>query len=135
MLQISSHAMLNLLHMLGLGISITLNAVVLYWCNNSNLLSGVTRYQELEEALTLAEQHLQQHDKDASVGNLQEQVQRLQADLQRASAKTEALQADLQTAEAARLKATDELTASLNQQKALQVGLTCSKLQLQAVQT
>lgn len=113
--------------MLDLGIGIMSgimyrHAVVPLWCKNSNLLCDVTRYQELEEALTLAEQHLQQHDKDASVGDLQEQVQSLQADLQRASAKTQALQADLQTAEAARQKATDELTASMNQQKALQVG-------------
>lgn len=112
------------MYMFGLGIGIMrrLNAVALHWCYNSNLLCNVTRYQELEEALTLAEQHLQQHDKDASVGDLHEQVQSLQADLQRASAKTEALQADLQTAEAARQKATAELTASMNQQKALQVG-------------
>ena len=91
---------------------------------------NVTRYQELEEALTLAEQHLQQHEKEASVGDLQEQIQSLQANLSQASAKAEALHADLQTAEAARQKATDELNASLNQQKSLQVGRLPQQLSL-----
>ena len=95
---------------------------------------NVTRYQELEEALTLAEQHLQQHDMEASDGDWQKQIQSLQADLSQASTKTEALHADLQTAESARQKATDELTASLNQQKSLQVGCLVLNLSFRLLQ-
>lgn len=62
---------------------------------------------------------------------MQEQIQNLQADLSQASAKAEALHADLQTAEAARQKATDELTASQNQQKYLQVGCLIQNFELQ----
>lgn len=81
-----------------------------------------TRYQELEEALTLAEQHLQQHEKEGAVEDLQQQIHILQSDLRQTSARADQLHADLQTAGAARQKATDELAASVKQQEILQVG-------------
>lgn len=79
------------------------------------------RYQELEDALGLAEQHLKQHDKQTVVEDLQGQIKHLQADLRSKSAAGEDLWQGLQKAQAAKQQANDELAASLK----LQVCSTC----------
>lgn len=81
------------------------------------------RYQELEEALSLAEQHLSQHDKQTAVQELEQQVEQLRVELSSQSARAEHLHQELQTAEAVKQQATDELAASLKQHKAMQVRM------------
>ena len=94
------------------------------WLYNLCCLQGALqhcRYQELEEALSLAEQHLSQHDKQTAVKDLEQQIQHLQMELSSQSARAEHLHQELQTAEAVKQQATDELAAFLKQQKAMQV--------------
>ena len=96
-------------------------------CNNrppSNSTATLTcpdRFQELEEALTLAEEHLSQ-DQEQSAEALRQQLKQLQADLQSKAASAEQLEQELQNKEAARQQAADELSVALEQQISVQVS-------------
>ncbi len=96
-------------------------------CNNyppSNSPATLTcpdRFQELEEALTVAEEHLSQ-DQEQSADDLRQQLKQLQADLQSKAASAEQLEQELQNKEAARQQAADELSVALEQQISVQVS-------------
>ena len=96
-------------------------------CNNhlslskSATLTCPDRFQELEKALTLAEEHLSQ-DQEQSADDLRQQLKQLQADLQSKAAAAEQLEQELQNKEAARQQAADELSVALEQQISVQVS-------------
>lgn len=96
-------------------------------CNNRPPSKGPAtlkcpgRFQELEEALTLAEEHLSQ-DHEQSAEDLRQQLKQLQADLHSKAASAEQLEQKLQNKEAARQKAADELSVALEQQTSVQVS-------------
>ena len=102
-------------------------------CNNhlslskSATLTCPDRFQELEKALTLAEEHLSQ-DQEQSADDLRQQLKQLQADLQSKAAAAEQLEQELQNKEAARQQAADELSVALEQQMSVQVSqaFSCS---------
>lgn len=96
-------------------------------CNNhlslskSATLTCPDRFQELEKALTLAEEHLSQ-DQEQSADDLRQQLKQLQADLQSKAAAAEQLEQELQNKEAARQQAADELSVALEQQISVQAS-------------
>ena len=79
------------------------------------------RYQELEAALSLAEQHLNQSDQQTAFTDLKQQVAHLEAELNSKNVRADQLHKDLQQAEAAKQHATDKLAAFTKQQQAMQV--------------
>ena len=87
--------------------------------NSPATLQCPDRFQELEEALTLAEEHLSQ---EQSAEDLRQQLKQLQADLQSKAASAEQLEQQLQNKEAARQQAADELSVALEQQISVQVS-------------
>ncbi len=89
--------------------------------NSPATLQCPDRFQELEEALTLAEEHLSQ-DQEQSAEDLRQQLKQLQADLQSKAASAEQLEQQLQNKEAARQQAADELSVALEQQISVQVS-------------
>ena len=89
--------------------------------SNSATLTCPDRFQELEEALTVAEEHLSQ-DQEQSADDLRQQLKQLQADLQSKAASAEQLEQELQNKEAARQQAADELSVALEQQISVQVS-------------
>lgn len=80
------------------------------------------RYQELEEALGLAEQHLNDSDKQTVIQDLQQQVNELQAEVHSRANTAEHLRQELEKAEAARQQAAAELSVALRQQHSVKVG-------------
>ena len=89
--------------------------------NSPAILTCPDRFQELEEALKLAEEHLSQNQ-EQSAEDLRQQLKHLQADLQSKAALAEQLEQELQNKEAARQQAADELSAALEQQISVQVS-------------
>ncbi len=89
--------------------------------NSPATLTCPDRFQELEEALTLAEEHLSQ-DQEQSAEDLRQQLKQLQADLQSKAVSAEQLEQELQNKEAARQQAADELSVALEQQISVQVS-------------
>ncbi len=89
--------------------------------NSPATLTCPDRFQELEEALTLAEEQLSK-DQEQSADDLRQQLKQLQADLQSKAASAEQLEQELQNKEAARQQAADELSVALEQQISVQVS-------------
>ena len=92
------------------------------WILLTAAVLALFRFQELEEALILAEQHLDDQDSQLHIDELQQQVDQLQADLQEQIGVAQHLHQELQTAEQARQQAGTELFAAAQHQRSLQVN-------------
>ena len=79
------------------------------------------RFQELEEALSLAEQHLDEGQSQSLIDELQQQVDQLRTDLKTRNDAAERLHQDLKAAEHARQQAAEQLSAATRHQHSLQV--------------
>lgn len=83
------------------------------------------RYKELEDALSIAEQHLVNNEQQQqAMQQIQDQIDQIQQQLDEGSGMTQELQKQHEAARAAQQMAADELTAATQQRQTIQVIIT-----------
>lgn len=79
------------------------------------------RYEELEGALSIAEQHLNNNEQQQATQQLKRQLHQVQQQLQDGSMAMQELQKQLEGAQAARQQAVDDHAAAVQQHETVQV--------------
>ena len=89
--------------------------------SRSQGLNCCLRYKELEDALSVAEQHLGDGEQQQAMQQIQDQIDQLQQQLHAGSSVTQELQQQHEAVRAAQQMATEELIAATQQFQSIQV--------------